>query len=338
MYNEPTYEQELKNPLSYEDCVRVVDDIDVTLKKWHMQGAIYFTGGDPLLRHDFFKILSYANNKGFLLGILGNPHHITLTVAKKLKSLGVRHYQVSIDGMEKTHDSFRKKGSFKKTLSALRILKKAGIETGVMFTLSRQNAEELIKVINLVVDKEVDNFAFGRLVLLGNAKNMKDQMLTPAEYRKLLLEVFKEFLKLKNSGCKTNFMMKDNLWKLFYQELGLFDPILYTKNDKKTIYEGCSIGISALVILANGIVYACRRFPSPVGKVPEQKIEEIFLGPKMDAYREVDNFKKCSRCDLFQFCRGCPAVAFSVSGDYFAADPQCWKIIPGELYESLHDF
>jgi radical SAM/SPASM domain protein of ACGX system len=338
MYNEPTYEQELKNPLSYEDCVRVVDDIDVTLKKWHMQGSIYFTGGDPLLRHDFFDILSYANNKGFLLGILGNPNHITLAIAKKLKSLGIRHYQVSIDGMEETHDFFRKKGSFKKTLNALRILKKAGIETGVMFTLSRQNAEELIKVVNLVVGKEVDNFAFGRVSLFGNAKSMKDQMLTPAEYRKLLLEVFKEFLKLKNSGCKTNFMMKDNLWKLFYQELGLFDPILYTKNDKKTIYEGCSTGISALVILANGVVYACRRFPSPVGKVPEQKIEEIFLCPKMDVYREVDNFKKCSRCDLFQFCRGCPAVAFSVSGDYFSADPQCWKNILGGLDESVHDF
>ena len=36
-------------------------------------------------------------------------------------------------------------------------------------------------------------------------------------------------------------------------------------------------------------------------------------------------FAKCSKCELLAFCRGCPAVASGKSGDFYAADPQCWK-------------
>ena len=36
-------------------------------------------------------------------------------------------------------------------------------------------------------------------------------------------------------------------------------------------------------------------------------------------------FEKCSKCELLAFCRGCPAVASGKDGNFYAADPQCWK-------------
>ena len=36
-------------------------------------------------------------------------------------------------------------------------------------------------------------------------------------------------------------------------------------------------------------------------------------------------FEKCSRCELLAWCRGCPAVASGKHGNFYAADPQCWK-------------
>lgn len=34
-------------------------------------------------------------------------------------------------------------------------------------------------------------------------------------------------------------------------------------------------------------------------------------------------------CILKAWCRGCPAVASRAHGDFYDADPQCWKEVPG---------
>ena len=89
---------------------------------------------------------------------------------------------------------------------------------------------------------------------------------------------------------------------------------------------GCNIGGRSLAVLPDGTVYACRRFTSPVGKVPEESFLDIYVSEKLDDYRQYDRFEKCSECPLHQYCRGCPAVAFAASGgNCYAADPQCWR-------------
>ena len=54
----------------------------------------------------------------------------------------------------------------------------------------------------------------------------------------------------------------------------------------------------------------------------------------MEKYRDYDKFVKCSKCELKAWCRGCPAVANGTSGNFYGADPQCWKTrneITGEV-------
>lgn len=41
--------------------------------------------------------------------------------------------------------------------------------------------------------------------------------------------------------------------------------------------------------------------------------------------RAVEKMEKCGNCELLYYCRGCPAVAYGASGNYYGADPQCWK-------------
>ena len=47
----------------------------------------------------------------------------------------------------------------------------------------------------------------------------------------------------------------------------------------------------------------------------------------MEAKRDFKKFKKCAKCELFGWCRGCPAVTYGYTGDMYDADPQCWKEI-----------
>ena len=80
-----------------------------------------------------------------------------------------------------------------------------------------------------------------------------------------------------------------------------------------------------MTVLPTGDVYACRRMESKIGNVAENTLESLFFSPAMEAKREFKKFKKCSTCELFDWCRGCPAVTFGYTGDMYDADPQCWK-------------
>ena len=82
-----------------------------------------------------------------------------------------------------------------------------------------------------------------------------------------------------------------------------------------------------MTILPTGEVMACRRFESPVGNLFRKPIYDLYNGPEMEAYRQYERFEKCSRCELLRFCRGCPAVAYGYTHNFYAPDPQCWKAI-----------
>ncbi|MBI5328104.1 MAG: radical SAM protein [Deltaproteobacteria bacterium] len=107
LYESPTYKSELKNELSFEEGCKIIDDFSNTFDRWGMPTWISFTGGDPLTRKDIFELISYVRERGIVIGILGNPNHLDYGMAKKLKEAGVTRYQISIDGLEGTHDRLR---------------------------------------------------------------------------------------------------------------------------------------------------------------------------------------------------------------------------------------
>jgi len=56
----------------------------------------------------------------------------------------------------------------------------------------------------------------------------------------------------------------------------------------------------------------------------EDRLADLWVA-ELEQYREYDKFKKCSKCELLPWCRGCPAVASGAHGDFYDVDPQCWK-------------
>ena len=72
----------------------------------------YITGGDPILHPDFWRLLELLHEHSVPFTILGNPFHLNDQVCRELKAYGCEKYQLSIDGLRKTHDWFRKPGSY----------------------------------------------------------------------------------------------------------------------------------------------------------------------------------------------------------------------------------
>lgn len=299
---------------------RIVDNCADMCRALAREPYFYITGGDPLLHPRFWDILSELKSRGIGFSILGNPFHLTDDVCQRLKGLGCNRYQLSLDGLRRTHDAIRMDGSFDCTLEAIPTVRDAGIRCAVMTTVSRLNLHEIPEVIDLVVERQVDIFAFGRYC---PSAFDADTHVTPDAYRDLLERCWAKFEMYRNSD--TTFNLKDHLWTLFLYEKGLFT--IPDGLDDERIYDGCHCGDCHLTILPDGAVHACRRFESPVGSAASERLADIFTGPRMEAYRDFARFEKCTRCELSRFCRGCPAVAYGNTGNMYAADPQCWKAI-----------
>jgi radical SAM/SPASM domain protein of ACGX system len=179
---------------------------------------------------------------------------------------------------------------------------------------------EIPGIIDAVVEAGVNVYAFSRYVPSGGDL---DASMTPKEYREVLAACDRKFKEYEAAGCETYFNKKDHLWTLYEYETGEFK--LPGNMEEGMIYGGCNCGNCHITILPTGDIYACRRVAdSKVGNVFDDRLADVWL-EGVEKYRCYEKFSKCSQCELLAFCRGCPAVAKGTNGDFYAADPQCWK-------------
>ncbi|MHC1786387.1 MAG: radical SAM/SPASM domain protein, ACGX system [Christensenellales bacterium] len=306
--------------MNWEQMRQVVDSCCDMCETFDRLPYFYITGGDPILHENFWDLLQLLKSKEIPFTILGNPFHLNDEVCKRLKTYGCQKYQLSLDGMRDTHDWFRKPGSFDCTLEKISCIKHAGIRSVIMTTVSGTNIDQIPEIIDTVVACGVDIFAFARYCPTGVEK---DTGMSPMQYRGLLDACYQKFQKYEAEGCSTWFSRKDHLWTLYEYEKGIFK--LPEGREDGMIYGGCNCGNCHLTILPTGDLYACRRFESKVGNVFKDSIAEVWTGDRLEAYRDYPKFEKCAKCELLSYCRGCPAVTYGTYGNYYGADPQCWK-------------
>lgn len=305
------------------DLGRILRNIQRFGTRFSRRPYLYLTGGDPLLHPSFPELTDRLRSEKISFSVLGNPFHLTADICRGLRKDGCEKYQMSLDGLEETHDAIRRPGSWRETVDRLPLLKEAGIRTVIMATVSQDNIGEILPLMDRLKTEAVDLFAFARFC---NTSSPEGNGIEPLQYRQLLVDARRQIQKIQAQGYFMELSPKDHLNTLLDYEEGLFriPEDVY----EGVIYDGCNCGGSHLTILPDGTVYACRRIESPVGNALDEDLADIWLGDKIEAYRDFRAFSKCTACELLGWCRGCPAVAGAAHGNFYAPDPQCWKDMP----------
>ena len=272
------------------------------------------SGGEPLLRRDFFRLLDeiHSNREMFSsVGVMSNGSTINDSVAKRLKDLGISGVQISIDGLEENNDKIRGKGSFKKALNGIDKLVDNELPVGVSMTIHKGNVNDVEGLISLCNSIGVKSLGVSRLVPIGRGKDTR--MLEPLETKKFYEKIMELKRKWKDKGVYLSTHCSDSLWFL---------------EDKNHETHGCSAGYDSFSILPNGDVVPCRRFPVKVGNVLEKSLIDIwYTSDFLWKLRNKGNISFCKNCKLFDKCfGGARCVAYGYFNDSFAPDPQCWKI------------
>jgi len=103
--------------------------------------ALEITGGEPFLYSDLRKLLEFIHDK-FIFEINTNGTLITEYWADVLSFLKPKAVQISLDSpTPEVHDRFRGKGSWKKAVRAIDLLKNKGVPVRISMTVYRENVQ-----------------------------------------------------------------------------------------------------------------------------------------------------------------------------------------------------
>ncbi len=296
------YQEDYSAFESLTDAEKILKQYCELLEKYGSHGRLNITGGEPMTHPHLFDLLRSARSKGIKTGVLTNGTLIGEWEARRLKACSVDYVQVSLDGMEKVHDSVRGKGSFERAVNGILALRSQGIFTSISFTAQNSNYRELKKLAVFCEDIGADKLWFDRVII-------------PAaeDSRKLTLSAH-----TFNNLCRTA-AHPNRKGMVFCGRALQFIPCR-----SKLIYH-CSAGDNLLVVLANGDVMPCRRLPFIIGNAMENDLQFIHQNsPVMKQLRAVGVPQGCQECRHAGLCRGgSKCAAYAKTGRFDIPDPDC---------------
>lgn len=280
-------------PEQYHDLlVKVKQDFDIH------DMMLCITGGEPLLRKDFFEILGDANALGYRWGMTTNGTLITKECAHKLKEAGMRTVSISIDGLEETHDAFRGlKGGWKKAMEGIQNLIDEGGFKAIQVTtvVNHTNLQELDALWEIFRDMDIDSWRIINLEPIGRALQYPELMLTPDDYRTM----FDYIRSKRREGWPVQYGCSHYLGLEYEREV-------------RDWYWMCNAGVYTASIMTNGDIGACL----DIERRPETIQGNIFRDDFTDVWKNRFAIFRSPLCEKNETCRACSSKKYCM-GDGF---------------------
>ncbi|PYX32807.1 MAG: hypothetical protein DMG77_02385 [Acidobacteria bacterium] len=250
------------------------------------------SGGEILMRRDFFEILEYARQLTFCVKLKTNGVLIREREAARIRDLGVESVQVSIySHRPEVHDAITLvPGSLKRSLTAIRFLKSQGIKVTIANVLMTENMQDYQDVRALADE-------------LGVRATL-DPTVTP------MMDGNRSTLRL---GAEENALKRLFRDQSLVGDVDEYCAVPSKPNEDELQALPCSAGHTAAYVSPYGDVYPCVQFPLTCGNVRRQRFIDIWR--HSEQLKEVRSIRlkdltSCSQCTHGSTCTRCPGLAF----------------------------
>jgi len=304
------------------ELINQIDEINSPL--------LILSGGEPLVREDFKRIIEYASKKSLNLVLSTNGTLLSEETAKWLRDKRFKYIGISIDSPRaQWHDKFRGvKGALQKTLKGIKNSIKYGLPTGIRFTVTRYNVIDVPEIIKMSIKNGISRITFYHLSSAGRAQEMdRDWYITPEQY-------FWFMDTLINASLKYRGILEIETTMAPFDGIYIADKISKTRAEFNLYMElvkaqgGC--GRKIISIYPDGTVYPCQFVDfMTLGNIRNQRLKQILTPnhPFIKYFSETETFLKdgkCSTCPFKQVCKGGDRIrAYYLGGSLYASDPLC---------------
>lgn len=274
-------------------------------------GALWclITGGEPLLRQDFFDIYLALKKKGLLISVFTNATLITKEHIDLFKKYPPRDIEVTVYGVTKeTYERIsRVPGSFQAFMRGLDLLLENNIRVRFKTMALRSNVHELEKIAKFCRERTKDYFRFDPFLhlrfdadLKGN-EDIKAERLSP-----------EEIVAIEQADPERSVALQQNCDKLIVKEMGHYNC--------NHLFH-CGSGNGSFYVTYDGFYKLCSSLSQKDCSYDLKKGNVAdawnnFVGRVRDMRSDNKEFlQKCRKCELINLCMWCPAHAHLETGD-----------------------
>lgn len=258
------------------------------------EGTLFLTltGGEPLVREDFFEIANLAKNEGFALRLLTNGTLITEFNIDKIEELNLIDCEVSLYSMdEEVHDEITQTpGSHKKSLKTIFLLKERGIRTIIKTPIMKQNFP-----------------SFDELRAFCNSQDLAlahDPLLVSKENGD------KDILRYRLSQDEVDAIVSKTLDKKENEP----------RDSSKSLDQPlCSAALNGFCLDNQANLLPCIALRVPAGNLLKEDFQKIWHSEEIEVIRNI-KFKDlpvCKDCSHIKYCQRCPGCALIEDGDIY---------------------
>ncbi|MDO4503313.1 MAG: radical SAM protein [Coriobacteriia bacterium] len=329
-----------------EQCMDIIAQLDKCGIK-----NVALTGGEPLIRDDFFQIVDEITRRGmYVTTIYSNGKLLTDEFLDQLDARNLRPaFQISFDGVG-YHDWLRGvEGAEEIAIAAMRRLKDRGFPFSAAMGIWRENQGSLRESVKLLGSLGCRGLKLQQNMPQGEWANETEHFLSYDE----TLQIYLDYLPFyKEDGMPVDIQMegffsytKDLGWSLVSDR--------HATEEMLEVMPPCGVIQTSLYIGPNGAITPCM---SMCGAEVEAQFPNMFETPLEDILTDssytrltshrakdvLDHTEKCRDCAYrCQCCSGCRAFAVGAEGtDYLGIDPITCKILTegwGEKLEEVAD-
>ena len=297
--------------------------------------ALILSGGEPLLRPDIFTIARRAKAMGFYTGLSSNGTLIDADNIDELAAVGFDYVGISLDGLEATHDRFRRRtGAFADSMRGIRLCREHGIKTGLRFTLTQDNAADLPALLRLMEDEAINKFYLSHLNYAGRGDRNRGSDAYFHTTRTAMDLLFDTALRHVQEGRDSEFVTGNNdadgVYLLHWAAARFPESVARLQTALRQ-WGGNSSGVNIANIDNLGNTHPDTFWwdynlgnvrERPFSTIWEDTTDPVMRGLKA-APRKVGG--RCGACRYFSICGGNTRVrAKQLNGDVWGEDPGCY--------------
>lgn len=286
--------------------------------------GVTLAGGEPFMRADLFDLIDGIVRNRMRFSILSNGTLVDDQIAVRLAASGrCDCVQVSIDGSRgEVHDTCRGRGTFDKSVKAIRCMQEHGVPVAVRVTIHHRNVHDLAHIARFLLDDlGLPSFSTNSASYLGLCREHTDSVSLTVDDRECAMRTLIALDEQYGGriGAQAGPLAEARAW----QEI-----IRLLEDGEQSVPGGgglssCGCSSNKIAVRADGVYVPCTLLPMiELGRINRDPLTEVWQNhPEMLRLRArptlpLSSFEECHGCVYLPFCRGgCPGVTASAMGD-----------------------
>lgn len=271
---------------------------------------LLLTGGEPLLRKDFFDIYEACKKLGMLVSINSNGTCINQSVINYFQSNAPARINITLYGAsEKTYEALcGDGGAYEKVVKTILALKKVGVLVKINYSVTPYNIQDMEKVFAFAKENylpiQYASYMFPPLRACELA-DCTTERLTAEQSAEAAIKY--DRLRFDGDELKAR-------WSKKLQEIEVIDLDKECKNIPDSNIK-CRAGSSTFWVTWDGKMRPCGMMTTPSADLNQVSFGEAWESIK-NATKEIYLPKQCVTCSLRSACNQCAAICYAETGEF----------------------